>query len=102
GSDVCSSDLHRVEDALSAARAAVAEGIVVGGGVAYLHAEQAPNALSFSGDYAIGAGIVRDVLAEPAYWIATNAGHSGADVVARLREMSKEDRKSTRLNSSHV
>src|SRR5699024_2974361 len=47
---------HRVEDALSATRAAVAEGIVVGGGVAYLHAEQAPNALSFSGDYAIGAG----------------------------------------------
>lgn len=78
---------HRVEDALSATRAAMAEGVVAGGGVAYLHAERALNELSLGGDYATGAGLVRGALAEPVYWIATNAGHPGADVVARVREM---------------
>lgn len=82
---------HRVEDALSATRAAVAEGTVAGGGVAYLHAERALEGLSLRGDYATGAAIVQHVLAEPVYWIATNAGHPGADVVAEVRAMGDDE-----------
>lgn len=82
---------HRVEDALSATRAAVAEGIVAGGGVAYLHAERALEGLSLRGDYATGARIVGEVLSEPVYWIADNAGNPGADVVARVRGMGDDD-----------
>ena len=56
---------HRVEDALSATRAAMAEGIVAGGGAALLHAEPALDDLEVTGDYATGVEIVRRVLAEP-------------------------------------
>jgi chaperonin GroEL len=73
---------HRVEDALSATRAAMAEGIVAGGGATLLHATGALDSLSLTGDYAAGAGIVRRALSEPAYLIATNAGYSAASVVA--------------------
>jgi chaperonin GroEL len=78
---------HRVEDALSATRAAMAEGIVAGGGAALLHAEPALDDLDVSDDYAIGVGIVRRALKEPAYLIASNAGYDGADVVDKMTAM---------------
>jgi chaperonin GroEL len=78
---------HRVEDALSATRAAMAEGIVAGGGAALLHAEGALDDLGVSGDYAVGVDIVRHVLTAPAYLIAANAGYSGAEVVAKIKPM---------------
>jgi len=77
---------HRVEDALSACRAAMAEGIVAGGGAALVHAEKALDSLDLKGDYAIGADIVRRSLTEPAYLIATNAGYPGQEVVAKVQQ----------------
>jgi chaperonin GroEL len=82
---------HRVEDALSATRAAMAEGIVAGGGAALLHAESALEDLEVKDDYATGVEIVRSVLTEPAFLIAANAGYSGAEVVARMQQMSQDD-----------
>jgi chaperonin GroEL len=82
---------HRVEDALSATRAAIAEGILAGGGSALLHSEQALDDLSLEGDYAKGAAIVRTALAEPAYWIATNAGYPGEDIVAEIPKMADDE-----------
>jgi chaperonin GroEL len=82
---------HRVEDALSATRAAMAEGIVPGGGAALLHAETALDGLPVTGDYRTGVEIVRSVLTEPAFLIAQNAGYSGKEVVARLRGMNPGD-----------
>jgi chaperonin GroEL len=78
---------HRVEDALSATRAAMAEGIVAGGGVALLHAATALDDLDVKDDYAIGVEIVRRALTEPAYLIAHNAGYSGAEVLSRLEPL---------------
>jgi chaperonin GroEL len=75
---------HRVEDALAATRAAMAEGIVAGGGVALLHAEPALDDLEVKDDYATGVEIVRKVLSAPAYLIAANAGYSGEEVVGRI------------------
>ena len=74
---------HRVEDALAATRAAMAEGIVAGGGAALLHAERALDDLEVKDDYATGVEIVRQVLTAPAYLIAANAGYSGEEVVAQ-------------------
>ncbi len=82
---------HRVEDARSATRAAMAEGIVAGGGAALLHAESALAGLEASGDYAAGVEIVRSVLTEPAFLIAQNAGHSGREVVSRVQAMGPDD-----------
>ena len=82
---------HRVEDALSATRAAMAEGIVAGGGAALLHAEDALDSLDVSGDYAIGVGIVRRALTEPAYLIAANAGYNGTEVVATIKAMGPDE-----------
>jgi chaperonin GroEL len=82
---------HRVEDALSATRAAMAEGIVAGGGVALMHAEPALDDLQVKDDYAIGVEIVRRVLTEPAYLIAANAGYSGQEVVAQVGQMGLDD-----------
>src|SRR3712207_1795171 len=65
---------HRIEDALSATRAAVEEGIVAGGGTALLQASNALEKLELEGDYATGANIVRSALTAPLYWIASNAG----------------------------
>jgi chaperonin GroEL len=78
---------HRVEDALSATRAAMAEGIVAGGGAALLHAEGALDDLEVKDDYAIGVEIVRRALAEPAFHIAVNAGYSGQEVVTQMAQM---------------
>ena len=74
---------HRVEDALSATRAAMAEGIVAGGGATLLHAVSVLDDLQLTGDYAIGAGIVRRALSEPAHLIAANAGYNASEVVAQ-------------------
>jgi chaperonin GroEL len=75
---------HRVDDSLQATRAAIAEGIVAGGGAALLHAEPALDDLDVGGDYRIGVEIVRQALTEPAHLIATNAGYDGDDVVKQL------------------
>ncbi len=82
---------HRVEDALSATRAAVEEGIVAGGGTALLHAEGALDDLGLEGDYATGADVVRGALAAPLYWIARNAGHDGREVIDRVRTMGETE-----------
>jgi chaperonin GroEL len=78
---------HRIEDALSATRAAVEEGIVPGGGVTLVRAEDAvdPGNLGLDGDEATGALIVRRALAEPARLIADNAGFEGSVIVERMR-----------------
>jgi chaperonin GroEL len=75
----------RVEDALAAARAAYEEGIVPGGGVAYLNAIPALDTIQLQGDEAIGVTILRRALEEPMRQIATNAGENGAAVVAEVR-----------------
>jgi len=82
---------HRVEDALAATRAAMAEGIVAGGGAALLHAEPALDDLEVKDDYATGVEIVRKVLAAPTYLIAANAGYSGEEVVARLTGLGRDE-----------
>ena len=82
---------HRVEDALSATRAAMAEGIVAGGGAALLHAEPSLDDLQAKDDYATGVDIVRRVLTEPASLIASNAGYSGEEVVAHLTQLATDD-----------
>ncbi|MEX2459238.1 MAG: chaperonin GroEL [Actinomycetota bacterium] len=76
---------HRIEDALSATRAAVEEGIVAGGGVALIRAEDALDKLKLEGDEATGASIVRRALAEPARLIAENAGYEGSVIVQQIR-----------------
>ena len=82
---------HRVEDALSATRAAMAEGIVAGGGVALMHAAPALDDLDVKDDYAIGVEIVRRALTEPTYLIAANAGHDGAEVVAKVAALGVDE-----------
>jgi len=76
---------HRIEDALSATRAAIEEGIVAGGGVALIRAEAALDKIDLDGEEATGARIVRDSLSEPARLIADNAGAEGAVIVERIR-----------------
>jgi len=78
---------HRIEDALSATRAAVEEGIVAGGGTSLLQAEAGIDALELEGDEATGARIIRHALSSPLYWIASNAGLEGSVVVERVRGM---------------
>ncbi|MGD0554681.1 MAG: chaperonin GroEL [Streptosporangiaceae bacterium] len=86
---------HRVEDALSATRAAMAEGIVAGGGAALLHAvgalDHVSSAADVTGDYAIGVGIVRRALPEPATLIAANAGYDAGSVVAQSATLGPDD-----------
>jgi chaperonin GroEL len=78
---------HRIEDAISATRAAVEQGIIAGGGAALVHALPALEKLSLTGDEATGANIVRDALVEPLRWIANNAGLEGYVVVSKVREL---------------
>jgi len=78
---------HRIEDAVSATRAAIEEGIVAGGGSALLHAAAGlDGGLGLSGDEAIGVTIVRRAAAEPLRWIAENGGEPGQVIVAKVRE----------------
>ena len=77
---------HRLEDAISATRAAVEEGIVPGGGAALVHAASVlEDGLGLSGDEKTGVNIVRLALDEPARWIAQNAGLEGRVAVNRIR-----------------
>jgi chaperonin GroEL len=80
---------HRVEDALKAARAALEEGIVPGGGVALLSATEAIKLDSFDGDERTGASIVLRSLEEPVRQLADNAGLEGSIVVHRIRSGAK-------------
>jgi len=81
---------HRVEDALSATRAAVEEGIVPGGGVTLVHAISALDGIEADGDVLTGVNILRRALEEPMRGIATNAGRDGAVVVAQVRARQTE------------
>jgi chaperonin GroEL len=79
---------HRIEDAISATRAAVEEGIIAGGGAALVHASSALEGdLGLTGDELTGVGVVRIGLAEPLRWIASNAGLEGYVVVATVRDL---------------
>ena len=78
---------HRIEDAVSATRAAIEEGIVAGGGSALVHAVSVlDDNLGLTGDEATGVNIVRKAAAEPLRWIAENAGLEGYVVVDKVRQ----------------
>jgi len=78
---------HRIEDAVSATRAAIEEGIIAGGGSALVHAASAlDGGLGLSGDAATGVRIVARSVDEPLRWIAENGGDQGYVVVAKVRE----------------
>ncbi len=81
---------HRVEDALSATRAAVEEGIVPGGGVALINAASALDNMSLTGDQATGVAILRRALEEPMRMIVANAGRDGSVVVEMVSRQAKE------------
>jgi chaperonin GroEL len=80
---------HRVEDAVAAAKAAVEEGIVAGGGSALVQARKALVDLkaSLSGDEALGVDVFSSALSAPLFWIATNAGLDGSVVVNKVSEL---------------
>ena len=76
----------RVEDAMHATKAAVEEGIVPGGGVALIRASKALDGLKLEGDQAVGLAIIKRAIEEPCRWIATNAGHEGSIIVAKVKD----------------
>ncbi|MFF5211737.1 chaperonin GroEL [Streptosporangium sp. NPDC000396] len=78
---------HRLEDAISATRAAIEEGIVSGGGSALIHVSKVLDDLGLSGDEATGVAVVRKALIEPARWIAENAGLEGYVVTSKVSEL---------------
>jgi chaperonin GroEL len=78
---------HRLEDAISATRAAIEEGIIAGGGSALVQAAAALGDLGFTGDEATGVAVVRRSLSAPARWIAENAGAEGGVVVAAIGDL---------------
>ncbi|HTY70797.1 MAG TPA: chaperonin GroEL [Acidimicrobiales bacterium] len=79
---------HRIEDAVSATRAAIEEGIVAGGGASLVHAATVLDGdLGLSGDQATGVGVVRRAIDEPLRWIAENAGLEGYVVVDAVRAL---------------
>jgi chaperonin GroEL len=78
---------HRVEDAVSATRAAIEEGIVSGGGSALVHVAGDLDDLGRSGDVATGVKVVKGALGEPARWIALNAGQEGSVVVSKVADL---------------
>ncbi len=80
---------HRFEDALSATRAAVEEGIVPGGGITFVHAQTALDDLKGTEDELRGVAIVRRALEEPLRQIAANAGKEGSVVVGKVRSLPK-------------
>ena len=77
---------HRVEDALSATRAAVEEGILPGGGVALLNALPALDKLKLEGDEATGVNIMRKAVGEPIRWIAINSGKDGSVIMDAVKK----------------
>jgi chaperonin GroEL len=80
---------HRVEDALSATRAAVEEGILPGGGVALINAISALDKIKAEGDEATGVAILKQALEEPLRWIAINSGEEGSVVVDKVKRSKK-------------
>ena len=76
---------HRFEDALNATKAAVEEGIVPGGGTAYIRALPGLDKVEAEGDETIGVNLVRRALEEPARQLAANAGVEGSLIVERLK-----------------
>jgi chaperonin GroEL len=78
---------HRLEDAISATRAAIEEGIIPGGGSALVHIATGLDDLGKTGDEATGVGVVRSALVSPARWIAQNAGLEGSVVTAKVAEL---------------
>ncbi|SES47367.1 chaperonin GroEL [Pedococcus cremeus] len=78
---------HRIEDAISATRAAIEEGIVAGGGSALVHASTVIDSLGLEGDEATGALIVKKAAAEPLRWIAENAGMEGYVAVSKVADL---------------
>jgi chaperonin GroEL len=80
---------HRVEDAVAAAKAAVEEGIVAGGGSALVQSASVLKDLraSLSGDEALGVDVFAAALSAPLFWIATNAGYDGSVVVSKVSEL---------------
>jgi len=79
---------HRIEDAVSATRAAIEEGIIAGGGSALIHAAAALEGdLGLTGDERSGVGIVRRALVEPLRWIAENGGEQGYVVTSKVAEL---------------
>lgn len=79
----------RIEDALSATKAAVEEGIVAGGGTAYINAIPAVEAIKAEGDARVGVKIIKRALEEPIRQIASNAGIDGAVVVEKIKNSEK-------------
>jgi chaperonin GroEL len=86
---------HRVEDALSATRSAVEEGIVPGGGVALINAQSSLDGLHLEGDAGVGVTIVRKALEEPLRQLAENAGLNGSVVLENVRRRAAEKKSST-------
>ena len=80
---------HRVEDALSATRAAVEEGILPGGGVGLLNALPSLDKIKVTGDEATGVDIIRKAVEEPIRWIANNAGKDGSVIVDAVKKSKK-------------
>ena len=78
---------HRIEDAISATRAAIEEGIVAGGGSALIQAVKVIDGLDLEGDEKVGAAIVKKAAAEPLRWIAENAGLQGYVAVAKVQDL---------------
>src|SRR6185436_1146338 len=86
---------HRVEDALSATRSAIEEGVVPGGGVALVNAARALDALKLTGDEATGAAMLRRALEEPMRHIGANAGLEGSVLVETIRRKALETKNKT-------
>jgi chaperonin GroEL len=86
---------HRVEDALSATRSAVEEGIVPGGGVALINAQSSLDKVKLEGDAAVGVRILRKALEEPLRQLAENAGLDGSVVLENVRRRSAESKSNT-------
>jgi chaperonin GroEL len=80
---------HRVEDALSATRAAVEEGILPGGGVALLNASPVLDKVKVTGDEATGLAILKKAIEEPVRWIAENAGQEGSVIIDKVKRSKK-------------
>ncbi|WP_030345504.1 chaperonin GroEL [Streptomyces sp. NRRL S-1022] len=81
---------HRLEDAISATRAAVEEGIVSGGGSALVHSSKVLEGnLDKTGDEATGVAVVRNAVVEPLRWIGENAGQEGYVIVSKVKDLDK-------------
>jgi chaperonin GroEL len=80
---------HRVEDALSATRAAVDEGILPGGGIALLNASSVLEKIKLEGDELTGLNILKHAIEEPIRWIANNAGQDGSVVIDKVKRSKK-------------